>query len=166
MTLPELLAKNAKDIVAAWFSLIIGTYPEETQKFLGKQKDQFNNPVGQAFSSGSQKIFTGLLQGKPKEYFERPLTDIVRIRAVQEFSAAESIGFVFLLKKAIRQTIGEYLADIEDFKDLLGFENEIDRLALQAFDIHMNCREQIYKLRHNEIRRLSGMIAEQKTPEM
>jgi len=37
------------------------------------------------------------------------------------------------------------------------FESRIDEMALSALDIYMECREKVYKLRLDEIKKRSGM---------
>ena len=69
----------------------------------------------------------------------------VRIRAVQDLSASEAVGFVFLLKQAVRDVLpGKH--------GLSGLHDRIDRLTLEAFDRFVACREKIYELRMREVR--------------
>jgi hypothetical protein len=82
----------------------------------------------------------------------RALEGVVRIRAVQNFSASEAVGFVLLLKPALR---AELPAGPEIEADL---DRRIDQIALAAFDLYARCREQIYEVRLREAGRRSEML--------
>ncbi len=61
----------------------------------------------------------------------RRLDDIVRIRAVQQFSASDALGFIFLLKKSLRESIPEkMMKDQHLVGELLKLESRVDSLAL------------------------------------
>jgi hypothetical protein len=66
----------------------------------------------------------------------------VRIRAVQNFTPSQAIGFVFDLKGLIRAMAP---ADRQASKEMVVIESRIDALALLAFDLYMSCREKIYE---------------------
>jgi hypothetical protein len=68
------------------------------------------------------------------------LDALIRIRAVQDLTASQAVGFVFLLKPILRE-----LAPVDD-----SLNDRIDRLALMAFDKYMQCREQLADIRVNE----------------
>jgi hypothetical protein len=57
------------------------------------------------------------------------------------------LSFAFLLKKAIREILGKEIRTNQDYDELMEFESKIDRLALQAFDIYMNCREKLFEIK-------------------
>ncbi len=69
-----------------------------------------------------------------------------------------AVAFVIGLKSIVRDELQE-LSE-ENFADLLRFEDRIDRLALQAFDIFMQCREKVYDLKANEVRNMTFRLLE------
>jgi hypothetical protein len=75
------------------------------------------------------------------------------VRSVQEFTPSQAISFIFCLKEAVREELKEELQDTNLLTELAVFDAQIDQLALFAFDIYVKCREQIYELRVNEIKR-------------
>ena len=83
---------------------------------------------------------------------------MIRIRAVQDLSPAEAVGFVFDLKPIVRKILGPEPAPAA--KDEIDLEEKIDRLALAAFDVYMKCREQMWSIRAREIRHQSLGILE------
>jgi len=76
------------------------------------------------------------------------LEELLRIRAVQEFSASEAVSFIFLLKPLLRGRSGH-----DDRID-----ERIDELALMAFDAYMRSRERLLALQVNESRRKTYLL--------
>ena len=152
MSFNDLLAQRKTAILKRWFALVIGTYPSDTAKFLKSQKDPFANPVGRTISRGLEALFDELLKGMDYETITSFLDPIIRIRAVQNFSPSQAIGFIFSLKNVIRESLSKEIAEEQIAKDLLLFELKIDELSLIAFNLYMQCREKIYKLKANEMK--------------
>src|SRR5574341_843796 len=83
-----------------------------------------------------------------------PLLDgVVRMRAVQDFSASQAVAFVFLLKKVLREELPCGMEAEQDGGALATIEGRIDEMALLAFDLFMQCRERLYETRANEVKR-------------
>ncbi len=158
--LKDLLEKKRSQIVKRWLELIFDTYPPDSSKFLMTQGNRFANPVGSTISNAVEKLYDGVVQGVDSQSEEicLLLDDIVRIRAVQEFSPAHAVGFIFLLKRAVREALDREIQHNEPARELLTFESRIDNLALLAFDIYMQCRERIYEIRATEIRNRTSRI--------
>jgi hypothetical protein len=97
-------------------------------------------------------LYDGLLADGPADEMRRALDAIVRIRAVQDLSPSAGVGFVFLLKQVIGEQLRGRDADPADRTALAALFGRIDRLALEAFDLFMQCREKIFQLRVREIR--------------
>ena len=160
--LRDLLEKNRSEICKLWSDLVFETYPHDSSKFLRTQSNRFANPVGAAISNGVDKLYNVLLQGVDSQSEEvcLILDSIIRIRAVQEFSPANAVGFVFLLKKAVRQVFEREITQNQLLDELLKFESQIDNMALQGFNIYMQCREKIFQIRATEIRNRTSRILE------
>ena len=91
--------------------------------------------------------------------FTPGLDAIVRIRAVQEFSASQAVSFIFLLKQAVREALAPELAGSALTDAILAFESRIDAVAGRCFDLYMGAREK-YQIRANEIRRQTHFLLE------
>jgi len=154
-----LLAANRSAILQRWFQLIADSYPSGVGSFLGSETDRFANPVGQTIRRQIECLLDGLLEGKRPEDLAGPLDDIVRIRAVQDFTPSRAVGFVFLLKQALRGEPGRGAPD-ELERELAQLDGRIDSLVGQAFDVYMSCREKIYELKANELRRRTFKLLE------
>ena len=150
MVLEHLLPQKRAAILERWFQLILETYPADTSRFLKQEKDRFINPVGYTISQEIEALYDELLQEMNSDKLAACLDNIIRIRAVQDFSPSQTIAFIFLLKKAIREELTSEIKENRVFEELLEFEARIDKLVLLAFDIYMKCREKVFEIRLNE----------------
>ena len=159
MHLPGLLKDRRAAIVARWTDLALEVYPEDSSGFLKGEKDRFRNPVGRITREALGSLYDGLLAGQPAEDLGDALDGIVRVRAVQDLSPDQAVGFVFLLKRAIDDELGDTATDRASRNELSALHTGIDRLALQAFGRYVVCREAIFDLRVREShRRLSTIL--------
>lgn len=152
MALKNLLLQNKGSILEKWFNLIAETYPAETSKSLHREKDRFVNPVGHTISREIEALYGELLADMNVDRLSSSLNDIIKIRSVQDFAPSQAIGFILLLKKAIREVLGSAIQEKPVVKEWSEFQSRIDQVALLAFDIYMNCREKICEIRVNEAR--------------
>jgi hypothetical protein len=171
MDLKSLLHDQRDLIVKKWCEIVISTYPEQSRKFLKKQKDAIANPVGASVFEGVQSVFDELLAESEPEQIVLFLDNIIRVRAVQDFSPSQAVSFIFELKAIIRDALQRELKDgfFQEpvYGELVAFEAGIDALALRCFDIYTRCREQIFDIRVNEVKnqsarllKLAGMVCE------
>jgi hypothetical protein len=147
-------------ILKRWRDLVLDTYPEDAARFFKREKDRFANPVGAAVIEESSAIFDEVMAGPDFEKLHAPLDRIIRIRAVQDFSPSQALSFIFLLKTAIRDATADQDLDAAAFREMMAVEVKIDRAALFGFEIYMGCREQIYRIRADEIRNRTVKLLE------
>jgi hypothetical protein len=156
MNFKDLLIEKKSSIVKKWFDLIIEIYPSDPSNYFKKQTDRFLNPVGHTISEGIDGLFDELLNGvDSSEKFFPFLNDILRIKAVQDFSPSKAISFIFLLKQAVREELKSEIKKQQISDDLTLFESRIDSIALLSFDIYMKCREKIYEIKADETKRMT-----------
>jgi len=167
MDLKTLLGKKQSSILKKWGDVIFASYPEESQRFLKKQKDRFANPVGCTISEEVAAIFEALLEGTDSDNLSRSLDHIIRIRAVQDFSPSQAVGFIFGLKEVIKEELENELRHNGFSAEWMAFESRIDHLALRSFDIYAACRQQIADTRVNEVKshtsrllKMAGLVYE------
>lgn len=159
MNLKDLLSEKRNTIVQRWFDVVLETYPADTSSFLKKQKNRFANPVGYTIFQGIEGLFEELLKGMDFDRVSTFLDNIIRIRAIQDFTPTQAISFIFLLKRVIREELKREIQENRISEELFTLESRIDNLALLSFDIYMKCREKIYELKANEVRRrTSGLL--------
>jgi RsbT co-antagonist protein rsbRD N-terminal domain len=152
MDLVKQLAQKKSAIIKVWFERVVNTYPIDTAQFLKSQADPFANPVGRNSLQSLNDIFDLALGGFDPET-ARPLIDpIIRIRAIQDFTPSQAVGFMLDLKAIIRDKVPVAAKDDQNQQVLHALEKRIDDLSLLAFDIYMQCREKVLDLKANEIR--------------
>ena len=158
MTLEEKLSERKDTLTASWFDLVLSSYPEETQKIWKSNSDQFTNPVGIIIQKVTKKLYDLIIEWKDADMIAETLDELIKIRAVQDFSPSKALSFVFLFKKLLRDEFTEELKKENKLEELLAFESRIDNLGLIAFDIYTKNRELIMQLRVDEIKRSHHML--------
>lgn len=149
MSLKELLEDKREDILRRWYDTILNTYPAEAASFLRKNRDRFENPVGQRIIEGIEGLLDELLGDFDEERVKYFADRILRIRAVQDFRPSVATGYVLALKRALREVLEDELAPelLPEYLDLL---EKIDEIGLYSFDVYMACRERLYHLKVEE----------------
>jgi len=155
MNLKDLLLEKKSAIIKKWFDLIIDNYPADSSNFLKKQKNRFSNPIGCTISESIDSLFGEIVHGVDSEKVFPLLNDVIKIMAVQDFFPSKAVSFVFLLKQVIREELGNDIKKKQLLDELVSYESQIDDLALLSFDIYMKCRERIYEIKADEVRRMT-----------
>ena len=151
--LREHLRERKEAVLKRWLDDTVSVYADKTAKFLLRQKDPFANPVGNTLREGTTSILDVLLgNGKPEE--ARPhLEDILRVRAIQDLSPSTAVLFLFRLKRVLREELGKTATKPGNATELAELDIAVDSMALVAFDVYMQCREEVFDLRVNEVKR-------------
>jgi hypothetical protein len=159
MKLTDLLIQKKSRIVDGWLRVIFESYAAEAAIFLKKEKDRFDNPMGVSISQGVQGLYDALLVEMDTDRVLAFLDEIIRIRAIQDFSPSQALAFIFLLKNVIREKLAKELRAEDLSGELLELESRIDGLALLGFDVYTKRREKLHEVRVNEIKnRVSGLL--------
>jgi hypothetical protein len=141
--LREFITERKGDIGPRWQQLVLETYPPETFRFLRKKKDRFDNPIGHAVAEMVDGVLEGIVAGADAEVFRSALYPVVQIRAVQDFSPAQAM-------------------EEDGCEVLLTADAKVDELMRIAFDIYCACRERIYEIRTDEVKRNLFMLLKEK----
>ncbi len=150
MILRKALAENKVIIADKWFDVILATYHVDGAQFFKRQKDQFANPLGHSARTGVERTVARLAKGEVKD-LPAELIQFIKLRAVQTFKPSEAINFIYDLKQIIVKACGKKLV-AENFSEWQLIEMNIDKLALQIFDLYVADRELIYKIKVQEIK--------------
>ena len=151
------LMSTEEAVVELWVERTLRSYPVETLWFLSGEQDPFRNPVGQTLRKGLAVLAGEVLGAMNKDRMMEALDALVRMRAVQDFSPADAVRFVFTLRAAIGEATGAVSESMH---------SRIDELALMTFDKYVSCREQIFQLRVNELRsRMDYALASEEAEE-
>jgi hypothetical protein len=145
------LRDRQKDLAERWFNRAMDTYPVDSAKFFKSNKDPFANPVGNTLNRSIGLVCAEVIKKKmnPKA-LQEALEPIVRIRAVQEFSAADALSFLLDIKPIIREALTKRQGEKGIDRYLALIESNTDTLLLMAFDSYMKCRQKVYSLRINQ----------------
>lgn len=149
--LHNFLKQNRDSILQKWIDQTINTYNPEMVRFLKKEQNQFANPIRNTILTSLEKIFDGLLNGLGVEEYHE-LEELIKIRAVQDFSPSEALSFLFDLKKIIRTelTNSDHKSDL--YSETCIFDEKFDTLFVLAFDLYTECRRKIHEIKIAEIK--------------
>lgn len=151
--LKDLLIGSREQIVEQWLQATLESYPKDSGAFYSREKDPFANPVGQTLAQNLPTVFDGIVGTQSRDDRISALAEIIRIRAIQEFSPAEAVGFVFKLKQIIKDEVVRSRSKDDSSTELEAFLIQIDAAALDAFNAYTECREKLAQVRINEVKR-------------
>jgi hypothetical protein len=141
----QALSKQTQAHLDRWLQQTLETYPSQTLRFLHSEKDRFRNPVGHTLREGLATLLDEIIGEMNLARIRPALESIVRLRAVQDFTPSQAVGFVYLLR--------DILDEEAKGGGSMGFQKRIDELALLAFDLFMKCREEMYEIKAREAQR-------------
>jgi hypothetical protein len=153
MGLREILVERRATLCERWLDATLAQYGEITAARWRRERDPFANPVGHALTTGLPEIFAAVVgDGDPGAAAVGALEAILRIRSVQDLSPSRAVGFVYLLREAIRAELEPGLLD-GAHAELAAIEARLERLAFLGFDIYVRFRVQMFRLRQEELKR-------------
>ena len=158
MSLASLLSDKRSIILSSWCDAVIADYPQDTSNFIRKNDNRFANPIGHTINDSFAHILDALLRGAGPEDSTVFLDNIIRIRAVQDFSPSQAVSFIFTLKKVIRDVVVQDKTSSVERDELVLLDEQIDALALASFGIYMQCREKLYDIKANELKNMTYRI--------
>lgn len=159
MELVDWLSQKKQDLVRSWIRITMEAYPTEALGVLKRSKDQFASPLSHIISKNIELLFDELLKGVDAKRTSPILAEIVRIKAVQDFSPSEALQFVFDLKSVLFDHKDETIeGEAMPYDQIRPMEQEIDNLAKLGFNIYVECREKLAEIRVNEIKNQTHML--------
>jgi hypothetical protein len=159
MNLTDHLRQKQTVLATRWRDVVFDSYPPETRRFFHKEKDRFQNPMAHRLSQGIEGLYRAVHQNLEVEQVKELLDEVISITALKNFSPAQALAFIFLLKGLIREELAAELRDEELARQCLELEGRIDGLALLAFEVYMQRREKLYEIRINEVKaQVSGFL--------
>lgn len=149
----EHLRERKEAVLKRWLDDTVSVYADKTAKFLLKQKNPFANPVGNTLRDGTSSILDVLLRSGKAEEARPSLEGLLRVRAIQDLSPSTAVLFLFRLKRVLRKELGKIATQPGNATELAELDDAVDSMALVAFDVYMQCREEVFELRVNEVKR-------------
>jgi hypothetical protein len=156
----DLLKERTDTIIERWGEAILSSYHPDAAALFQKQRDPFANPIGDSVRKGTRGVFEAILDGMDPEALHSHLDEIIRVRAVQELHPSQALSFVFALKSIVREVIPELEAETRFHREVAELDGKIDRVALAAFDVYTECREEVSQLRINDVKRQVAWVFE------
>jgi hypothetical protein len=153
MTFGDLLEKKRDTIIGRWEDEVLSAYPPDSAALFRAQQDPFANPLGHSVREGTRGIFLAILSGMDQDDLRRHLDQILRVRAVQELTPSQALSFIFSLRSIVREVLPEAERDPDHHEGLRAFDQKVDGVALEAFELYTARREELSQLRINEVKR-------------
>jgi hypothetical protein len=154
----QLLASMREAVVARWLDRILEGYAADQVHFLRQEQDRFQNPVGHTLRENLPVLLEAVLLGRQTGASRSAMDAIVRLRAVQDFSPAQAVSFVPLLKDAVREELRNCRLIEPQERGHAELETRIDELARLAAELYARCRDQIRRIKADELRRRSFVM--------
>jgi hypothetical protein len=157
----QALLRDKREVLAArWREIVVATYSPEAARFMTREADPFSNPVGHTLAKVVGECLDYLVSGGAVEDATALVGDAMRIRAVQSFSPSTAVGWLFQIKRIVREELGAAAFAPGRVEALLAFEARVDALVLSAFDAYLASREKLYEIKATELRRRSERVIE------
>ena len=88
------------------------------------------------------------------------LDEMLRIRAIHDFTPSQALRYLYILKELISQEAAEITeTDSTLYSELLALFNRIDQVTLIAFDIYSKCREKLFEIKVETAKnQVSGLL--------
>lgn len=159
MSLADLLSERQGAVSRRWLDAVLAGYGELTASRWRREQDPFRNPIGHTLATGLPLLVAAVAKdGALADDAVQALEAIVRIRSVQELGPSEAVGFTWLLRDAIRAELAAELAGGAHAEELAAIDRRIERLGFRAFDVYVGLREQVFRLRQEELKRSVASI--------
>jgi hypothetical protein len=159
MKLLSLLLERKTSLTERWLQRLFESYSPTTAIFLKKEKNRFDNPMGHQLSQGLERILETLVRESDREQVMAALDEVIRVRALQNFSPSQALAFIFLLKNVIREELAQELKGGQFSQELQEVESRIDGMALLGFEVYTQRREKLCDIRVTEIKKsVSGFL--------
>ena len=164
MYLQEFINENKAIILEKWVNAVIATYPTDASGFLTKQKDRFANPLGFSVTQGLSDLLQIMCGDEVAQENVSALDEqLIKLRAVQEFTPSEAVGFIYILKAIVFDLYRKEQKNDCAMAEWLVFGSRIDGMALMLFDMYMASRERIFQVRLKELTSGNYLVADRMT---
>jgi hypothetical protein len=142
MALTTVSAGMRDRFLEEWLACTLRTYPGQAGRFLREESDPFRNPVGHTLGAALGALADELFGGFDRARVTASLDAVVRLRAVQDFSPAEAVGFVTLAHGAADRVVeAGPPGQVAEWRGVV--DARIDELVLIAAGLFERCRDEI-----------------------
>ncbi len=160
MDLEDFLKAHKNSILPRWLDSLFEVYPPGSHEFLRKKKDRFANPVGYSLTVELERLYDEIASQASEKEIEQTLDSIMRIRAVQDLRPSEAVRFILDLKKIVNEELRSSTGGQDSGLAVRDFDQKMDSMCLEGFDIYSKCRQKIFDIRVNEVKRQVSRLME------
>jgi hypothetical protein len=155
-----ILRQRREIILGEWKQSTLDFYAAGAFKPAKKNVDRFGNPLVYTVTTALETILDEFINGVRTTRTNEALEDVVKIRSLQSEKPSTALAFLFSFKKSIADQLKNLENEEINNEETEKIYSALDDLILTAFDIFMRCREKIYEIRSNEIKRRSYKLWE------
>ncbi len=133
MDLKQKMIERKSEIMKTWRRAVLAVPPGGPAGFQEKQ-NVLVTAFGCILDQGIESLFDALLRGVMTENTARFFDDMVRIRAVSDFTPSQTVGFIVALKQTVRKVLGNGILRNQQCREqLAAWDAAVDDMALFAF---------------------------------
>ncbi|MBU0729903.1 MAG: RsbRD N-terminal domain-containing protein [Proteobacteria bacterium] len=154
------MKENKESILGQWIDSVMNTYPEGAHRFLQKQKDQIANPLGHSIKQGLTDLYKIFCGDDETVNATSIIEQLVRIRAVQDFTPSQAVYFVYDLKKIVLNCCRKEKFPEPSMDEWMELDSRVDKIGSMILDLYMESRERIFKVRLNEFARGNHILTD------
>lgn len=157
MDFKDFLQHKKSEILELWINKFWEDFGESAYYFK-REIDIFTNPFAYHIKVCFEKVLDSLIGDINWRELEEALQKLAQIRAVQESLPSKASQIFLILKRVIRDHIGEEILDKFGISYILDLEDKINAFMLRYFDFYQAHREKLYELRVEEFKRNNYLL--------
>lgn len=135
-------------VLERWLDAATGVYGDKMAHRAPAGCDPFHNPIGHVLRVNLSLLVSELFGAMDPATVAKAFENIVAVRAVQDVTVEQALGFVYALRRIVRAEMPT--------ADIVALDERIDTFSLAAFTQYLRCRERLLDLRLNERLRALG----------
>lgn len=140
-------------ILEEWREALFATYSDEAHRFLKGNRDRIGNPIGQAILRATEESLPFLFGTEDAKCNYSAINDLIRIRAVQDFTASQAAGIFQALKKVLFDHLWSFNLSETQMRKFFALLSRVDEMQLTAFELYTSHRARLAEIRVDESRR-------------
>src|SRR5450631_849650 len=122
-------------ILEQWLAAAFEAHGATMAQRAATERDPFRNPIGHVLRGNLSELVSQLVGTMDPSAIATAFENIVAVRAVQDVSVEQALGFVYALRRIVRTELPE--------ADMIEMDQRIDSLSLAAFAQFLRCRERL-----------------------
>jgi hypothetical protein len=150
LELSGFIKENRDALAGRWLDAVIGSYSADTGGFIKGKDDRIANPLGHAIREMVDAVLRCLGEGCDEQALGSAMFPVIQMRAVQDFTPSEAVAFVGLFRNSVVSLAMEKEAGPELIIEL---DDVVLGLMSRAFDLYSDCREKLWEIKIEEIKR-------------